>query len=623
MAFFQVKLTPPPSPTGLPPGASTTSTSSGGTNAATVINHFTVSSGLFDVTNSQYPITFTPGVVKRFYRYISPLVNLTDTFSGSFNIHNTDTATVFTLNATAQTLPQIAASITTGFGTYCRCYAVQLGTQGYLVLESPSTSTNQPNATSDSVLYVSNVALSDNADPYLNFQFVPFASNSLGIQSTSGYKWAVAVRDTVTGHISNTSPVSIIQLLNYPSEVDLTISATLTSTQVIEVYRTVEGGADLLFLGYASLQSGTTYTFRDTFGDGFLNPQLIGPISETNDPPPDGLRGLVAHQGRLWGIVDNRVYFSGGTETTNGSGNEAWPPGNYFEFPGSPVLLQPTESGLAVFLHDDVHLIRGVDAASFFPVRWLVGFGISNPNAVAYDGQTLYVYTSKQQLHALSSRAQEEIGFTIGDIFLASFPAATTSLTIHRGSSLDYALYVSNGTDTIMRFAPSGKSWSPKITSTLVTGRVKSLETSTGVNTLLVGGGSTVYKRDTSVWTDNGTPYSAFAVIGTLLVAEPGEVATIEHVAAHLKPVGTLPSIWVLNNEIDPAVVPFTQLNNPVVDPPALSGNPPKTLWAYRWYYKSSLTPLPQWINTIQIKIAFAAENAKNEVLGVYLRDRA
>lgn len=625
MAIFNEPLPQPKLPL-TEPGSSSTG---GGTNTAVEINVFSVSSGLFDVTQAQYAITFAPGVLNRFYRYVGPLVNLTDKFTGSFQLSNTAAVLTLSFGATSQTLDEMASSINSGYGAYCHAYVVKLGTEGYLVLESPSTSHADVNATDDQVLSISNVALTNENDPYMDVQFIPFKTNALGLQTQQPYQWAFAIRDQVTGHLSNLSPITTIDLLNYPSEINLTMKATLQPNQVIEVYRTPQGGSTLLFLGYATGSDGT-YTFRDTFGDGFLNPQLVGPIAETNDPPPQGLFGLVSHQGRLWGIVDNRVYFSRGPEVQNGSGNEAWSPSDYFAFPGKPIRLLSTASGLAVFLRDDVHLIRGVDSASFFPQHWMSGFGILSPQAVDYDGQTIYVYTSKQQLHAISREAQHEIGFPIGDLLVRDFPANRTSLSLHRGSSQDYALYVSNGSDTIMRYDPRPKAWSPK--SVPLTGagagRVKSLETATGVNTLLMADatGTKLWKRALSIWTDNGTPFSAFAIIGTLQVAEPGTVATLSHVAMQLKPHGTLPTVSLLFNEIDSSIVPFTELFNPVPDPPDLytSANPaPKTLWSYRWYTKATNTPLALWFNTVQLKLEFPAEDAANEVLGIYFKATA
>lgn len=598
-----------------------------GSNANVIQNSFTVNSGLYDQTSTQYPIQFAPGVPQRTYWYVGPLVNLTDTFTGSITLFNRVGAaspTSATITETSATLTVWAAAINAAIGTFAVASVVKLGTQGYLLINSAGSNISI-GGTVDGVLSISALSISDDADLNLNFQFVPFATNSLALQTTGSYGWAVGVRDVVTGHISNMSPVTTIAALLYPSEADLSIQAPVryeNQNQVLEVYRTANSGTSLLFLGYATWTAGNVYVCRDTYNDSFLNPQIVGPIAEANDPPPVGLFGLVFHSDRMWGVVGNRVYYSGGPDTVNGSGNEAWPPANFFQFPGFIESLMPTSSGLMVFLRDDIHIIRGVDAASYYPSLWLAGFGISNPLAAVYDGQTIYAYTTKQQLHALSPNGEGgEIGFNIGDILAEDFPASSTNLTLHRGSSLDYALYLSNNVDTIMRYDPRMKAWSPKSEPLMGVLRVKSLETSTGVNTLLMGSGTTIYKRDLSVWTDNGVPFSAFATIGTMMVAEPGTVSTFTHVAMQTKAIGSTPSIFVLNNEINDSVVPFTQLFNPVPDPPDLPLS--KTLLAKRWYLKTAQTPLPMWVNTVQLKIAFATENAANEVLGVYLRSTA
>jgi hypothetical protein len=155
-------------------------------------------------------------------------------------------------------------------------------------------------------------------------------------------------------------------------------------------------------------------------------------------------------------------------------------------------------------------------------------------------------------------------------------------------------------------------------------GRVKSLETAIGVNDLLIGtafGSSNgIFRRNPSVWTDNGVAYSAFATIGTMLVSEPGGAPqTFDHLAMQLQPRGTMPSIWVLNNELDPTVVPFVELFAPVPDPTNMPAS--QSIWSRRWYLKSAQVMVPMVVQTVQVKVQFATENAKNEVLGVYLRN--
>lgn len=601
----------------------------GGSNTQVISNPLVVSSGLYDVTQPKYPIRFQPGTPNRLYRYVGPLVLLTDLFSGTLLLSSragTFAPATVTISLTHSTLDQWAAQINALFNAHATAKVVKLGTTGYLTIESIDTAVS--NASLDTVLTMTPTITDDN-DPYLSFDFVPLIANGFGLQGAGTWKWAVGFRDPATGHLSNMSPVATISNLPFASEVNLTINTHSTPSYqsqglVMEVYRTAMDGSSLLFVGVASLFTGGTYGFRDTFPDNFLNPSLVGPINEQNDPPVQGLFGLVQHSGRLWGIKANRVYYSGGPDTTNGNGYEAWPPSNYFEYHGDVIKILSSAQGLVVFLKDDVHLISGVDTSSFYSDPWLIGFGILNPHAALYDGQTLYVYTTKQQMHAISPSQQKEIGFDVGDILAAHFPSATSNLTMHRGTSLDMALYLSNGIDSIFRYDPRQRSWSPLSKPVMGVGRVKSVETGIGINQLWIGTPpaatpASIFTRDLTIWQDNGTPYPAFATIGTILAAEPGAApATFDHVALQVLPRGTMPTIWVLNNELDPTVVPFVQLNNPVPDPTNLP--PAKTLWSRRWYLKSANVMLPMLIQTTQVKISFPAENAKNEVLGVYLR---
>jgi hypothetical protein len=393
--------------------------------------------------------------------------------------------------------------------------------------------------------------------------------------------------------------------------------------QNLEVYRTVDGGSSYLFEQILNYENLTNYQTIFTIPDDWLNNELVGPIDEENDPPPIGLRNITTHTQRKWGVVGNRVYYSAGPDCTNGNGDEAWPPGNSFQFPGNVIDIMSIDSGLIVALGDDLHVISGVDSASYYAKPWLAGFGISNQFAWVKDAGGLYVYTSKQQLHSIAPGESKEIGFDIGDKLLAFFPAATSSVTFHRGSALDTALYISNGTNTVYRFNPATRSWSPRATPLITAGRVKSLETSTGVNTLLNATTGGIWQRVLTTFSDNGNAYPAFFTIGVMQLAPQGQAAMLNNIAMQSAALGTIPQVWLLLNEINSNVNPFLQLFNPVNDPPeVVSGS----LWAKRWYVENTLSPFPSGtalINLASIKVVFSStDTVKNEVYGVFLRDK-
>jgi hypothetical protein len=598
----------------------------------TTSKSITVNSGLYDVTNPQYSLAINVGSAPRFYRYVSPLTEVTDTFTGSIvlTLWNgsllTETATF-----TNATLQQVATQINTVTAPWSpnqtNAYVVTLGQTQFLQIDSgvtPATSTAQ-----DIVLSLGTVSVVDNADANLDFNFVPLSTNANDVLPQQQYQWAFALRETVSGALGNMSPVVTLAQQNISGFANLTINIPqVPANYMVEVYRTADGGSTLLFLGYAVWNlTSLVYTFIDIFPDSFLNAQLVGPIAEANDPPPVGLSGVVSHQQRLWGFVLDKVYYAGGPDTVNGDGNQAWPPANFFQVPGNVVKLEPTDFGLVVVLKNDLHIILGVDTSSFYAKRWLVGYGAINRNASWVDADTLYIYTTKQQLFALGRTEEQEIGFPIADQLQGAFPASVSNLTYHRNTSLDEALYISDGNINIFRYDKRTKSWATKARPLMGAGRVKSIESAIGVQSLLNGVGQNWFVRNLSIFTDNGVAYPCTATVGILQVATPGRWITLDNIGiqtwAHG---GSLPSISLLNNEITGT---FISLFNPVPDPPDLYGiGPniqfgPQTLLQYRWYLKSSQVPLPMKMNTIQMTMAFPAEAFKAEVLGIAFNEQS
>ena len=267
----------------------------------------------------------------------------------------------------------------------------------------------------------------NNNDLNENFQSWTFLeSNDYAQLPTQGVNISYATRDTVSGGLSNPLRSLEVGPQLYPCRWNFTVNLptalydhTVTN---LEIYRTVDGGSSYLFEQVMLYQNSMLYTTNFNITDAGLNDQLIGPIDEENNPPPPGLRQVVEHTGRLFGVIGDRVYFSGGPDTTNGNGDESWPPGNSFQFPGEVIDVKSTDNGLIVALTDDLHVITGVDSSSYYAKPWLNGFGISSPTAWTMEKQNLYLYTTTRQLQAIRSDGQlREIGFDIGDLLAANF----------------------------------------------------------------------------------------------------------------------------------------------------------------------------------------------------------
>jgi hypothetical protein len=431
------------------------------------------------------------------------------------------------------------------------------------------------------------------------------------LSPTSGYRWVYVYRNNSTGHVSTASPESASSGPQTAKNFNLTLT-TSADAQVdkIDIYRTVDGGSTYYYLTTIN----NTGSYTDSSADSALNRFITAPLNHANDPPPAGINNVVFHMGRLWASVDNLVYFGGGPDTLVGVPEETWPPANVFKFPGKVTAMVSTSAGLLVFTNADAYIIRGSDSSSFYSQLWQANFGVASQNCVASDGDLVFLYTSVRQLFSISN-VLDEIGFAIGDQLLANFDPASTYLTIHRSGS-DSGLFVSNGTDTVFRYNIAKDAWSPKATYSSVK-CVKSISVADGDYRLLLGkatASSYIFYRDLTTWQDDSASFSAYATVGTIVVAPLGRTAPVLAALIERTAAGTDMTVSALLNEISGS---FTTLANPVNEPTRLAAS--STVVAKRHYLKGAASPLPEQIRHLQVKIAFASENAKNELLGFAL----
>lgn len=155
-------------------------------------------------------------------------------------------------------------------------------------------------------------------------------------------------------------------------------------------------------------------------------------------------------------------------------------------------------------------------------------------------------------------------------------------------------------------------------------GAIASIETSPGVYQLLIGDSRSsrpVYARDSSyaTFSDNGSAYEAGFVVGSIVLANPGELAELGFVTCDFMRVGTSPDVSVLMDEIAGS---FSDLSGYIVsEPPLLYGisGAPTSLYSNRYYFKQTVAgsqPPPAWCRHLQIKVDFGAtDTVMNEIL--------
>jgi hypothetical protein len=113
-----------------------------------------------------------------------------------------------------------------------------------------------------------------------------------------------------------------------------------------------------------------------------------------------------------------------------------------------------------------------------------------------------------------------------------------------------------------------------------------------------------------------GSSYSANAVIGSLVLAQPGQIALVESLTTDSVATGTPLSLAVQLDEIAPVSSGyFESLLSSVPDPTELE--PSNSLYAQRFYL--SQTQQPAVCRHLQVEVSFGTDTVQNELLSMTL----
>jgi hypothetical protein len=456
------------------------------------------------------------------------------------------------------------------------------------------------------------------AAPTTNGAHPPSTSSSATYSVTSplGVSYVYCYQNGYTDHVSTASPVSVYT--GPQTNVQITIDGQgSTDPQVsnVQIYRTTDGGATYYLLATIANPGSGNWSYTDTgTPDADLNSDIIAPQASANNPPPTGLQNLAYFQGCIWGSVGNYLYFSNGPLTTNGSGNESWPPLNYALLPSKITALVPYPNGMLIFTVDDTYYTTGPGAT---PILFQAGLGTLSYNNVDMSGSTIYVFTTDQNIVAITPGAGSvDLGWNVADNF-SSIVGTGSYLTYHISGHADNALFLCDGAGNLWRCNPNqqpegGATWSPNANIAAGATAICSVESSAGVHKLYVASGNNVFFRDWTSSTDNGTVYEAYGVLGSLVLAFPGQLCEVQSITLEAVRVGSLPGVSVLLGEISGD---FEALPISVQDPPQLPES--QTLYSRRYYLNQS--QLPVVCRHMQIRFDFGTDDAANELLSYSL----
>lgn len=318
--------------------------------------------------------------------------------------------------------------------------------------------------------------------------------------AVTGYEYIFTWGNSSSSHVGNpTPPSSSTGAFTNKASVGVGLVAS-TDPQVnqIRVFRTKDGGSTFFELP-SSPYPNTTQTIQDSATDASLQVLSFFSASQAsagalgnNAPPPAGLIKMTFHLQRIWGAVNNIVYYSAITgDITLGSPYESFPGANTFTFPETVHKLLPISGGLLVFTTDNIFIIVGTSPNTFYVEIFEQGIGILSPNAVDIQGSFIFVFTSDKTLQALNVSGANEIGFAIGDN-LAQFDPTKVYVASLISGTQDKAVFISDGSTGWYRCnwnqpPEGGPSFSPFATITGGLTSVVSVETSPGIHQLLIG----------------------------------------------------------------------------------------------------------------------------------------
>lgn len=448
-----------------------------------------------------------------------------------------------------------------------------------------------------------------------------------------GYSY-VYVFHTTAGQVSTASPASertgpIVGAFSIALAGDMSPD---TNCDTVDIYRTLDGGSVYYFLHSIANTFSGTWSYTDTTTDFGLNDQLIAPLNHLNDPPPTGMTLVAYYQGRLWGVVGNLLYFDAGPDCINGISNQSWPPANVFPFPGNITGLAPTSQGLLVFLSDQLWVILGGPQTLTYFSQWVLGtFGLLSSNCMKQDADTLYLYTTSRQFFTLTLGGKNEDGFNVAPTLEDNFDPATSYLALHRQGQ-DVGVFLSNGTDKIIRYDFNMSAWSPLAEPLQGAGALDSIQTTQG----LLTSDPTVYSlllatptaqgfisrrrlgsfKDTQTFT-NLQSYPADVTVGSLVLSPPGFPAVaVNSIVLQSLNIGGALAVGVRSNEISGPFVDIPLSND---DPWLLTGTPyvSQSVNTKEYQWAGVQTPLPQMTKHMQIRILLPDEDAENEILAM------
>ena len=139
---------------------------------------------------------------------------------------------------------------------------------------------------------------------------------------------------------------------------------------------------------FSLVEKFTNVSYTDSLDDTKIDGRLLYTLR--NGPPPTGLKNLVELNGRFYGSIDNKIYYSA-------LGNpDSWYVSDYFLVKGRIIGLAAVPAGLLVLGQFSTSLLYGSDASNFRLKLISDQYGCLGAESVAYLGDSVVWMSNKQ-----------------------------------------------------------------------------------------------------------------------------------------------------------------------------------------------------------------------------------
>lgn len=324
------------------------------------------------------------------------------------------------------------------------------------------------------------------------FAIEAVSTNAGSVTLDKGRQYFVVFENSVSGGLSDVSPVSIITGAITSGQVFLFAIPVSTDPQVDQkiILATADGGDQTILYFVAQIANATT-TYTDTMDEPTLLAQNVYAFTDTtganfgvfdNTPPPANGFFPIKHRGRLYLTDGKFLFFSKNlaemltpTGVVAGKYEEAWPAANSIDISsGSEHARGLFSDGEFLYIGTDRHILRlvGDGPTNYQPPQAAFSLGGLNNSsswvAVYIDGNPTGMMFLTPDFRVIASDFNNfvDVGTPIQDVLNSINPAAGGNISAVFYASGAYNFYVlaiptgiNTDPDTLCVFDLKSKSW--------------------------------------------------------------------------------------------------------------------------------------------------------------------